>query len=69
MRYENRSAARSTRWWSQAGSFEASASQEKHLGTLHQSGTHTTSEIAELLGVARSTVYRALQRGGNALSS
>jgi len=45
------------------------ASQEKHLVTLHQSGTHTTSEIAELFGVARSTVYRALQRGGNALSS
>lgn len=39
-------------------------SQEKHLVALHRAGTHTTSEIAELFGVARSTVYRAIQRGG-----
>jgi excisionase family DNA binding protein len=25
-------------------------------------GTHTTAEIAELFGVARSTVYRAIER-------
>ncbi len=31
---------------------------------LHQAGTHTTTEIAELFGVARSTVYRAIQRAG-----
>jgi len=36
-------------------------SQEKHLVQLHRSGAHTTSEIAEIFGVARSTVYRALQ--------
>ena len=41
-----------------------SVSQEKHLVALHQAGAHTTSEIAELLGVARSTVSRAIQRGG-----
>jgi DNA invertase Pin-like site-specific DNA recombinase len=39
-------------------------SQEKHLAQLHRTGAHTTSEIAELFGVARSTVYRAIQRGG-----
>lgn len=41
-----------------------SVSQEKYLVALHRAGTHTTSEIAELFGVARSTVYRAIQRGG-----
>jgi len=38
------------------------SSQEKHLVQLHRTGAHTTSEIAELFGVARSTVYRAVQR-------
>jgi excisionase family DNA binding protein len=33
---------------------------------LHRTGTHTTSEIAELFGVARSTVYRAIQRAEQA---
>ncbi|KQN37872.1 recombinase family protein [Frigoribacterium sp. Leaf44] len=42
------------------------ASQEKHLVQLHRTGAHTTSEIAELFGVARSTVYRAIQRGDQA---
>jgi DNA invertase Pin-like site-specific DNA recombinase len=36
--------------------------QEKHLVQLHRTGAHTTSEIAELFGVARSTVYRAILR-------
>jgi len=38
-------------------------SQEKRLVQLHRTGAHTTSEIAELFGVARSTVYWAIQRG------
>jgi DNA invertase Pin-like site-specific DNA recombinase len=37
-------------------------SQEKHLVQLHRTGAHTTSGIAELFGVARSTVYRTIQR-------
>lgn len=38
------------------------AAQEKHLVGLYEDQTHTTAEIAELFGVARSTVYRALER-------
>src|SRR3954454_2013759 len=36
--------------------------QEQHLVALHYAGQHTSSELAELFGVARSTVYRALER-------
>ncbi len=36
--------------------------QEAHLVALHQSGEHTTTDLAELFSVARSTVYRAIQR-------
>lgn len=36
--------------------------QEAHLVALHRAGEHTTGELAELFGVARSTVYRALER-------
>ncbi|UKA64925.1 recombinase family protein [Arthrobacter sp. FW306-04-A] len=39
-----------------------SKAQETHLVSLHRKGAHTTSEIAELFGVARSTVYRAVHR-------
>lgn len=38
------------------------ASLETHLVQLYRTGAHTTSEIAELFGVARSTVYRPVQR-------
>ena len=38
--------------------------QEAHLVSLWQAGTHTTLELAELFKVARSTVYRAIQRAG-----
>jgi len=41
--------------------------QEKHLVRLHRTGAHTTSEIAQLFGVARSTVYRAVQRSGGSI--
>jgi DNA invertase Pin-like site-specific DNA recombinase len=36
--------------------------QEAHLIELHTAGAHTSTELAELFGVARSTVYRALER-------
>lgn len=39
-----------------------SPSQEAHLVELHQAGRHTTTELAELFNVARSTVYRAIRR-------
>ena len=36
--------------------------QEAHLVALHRAGEHTTAELAELFNVARSTVYRTLER-------
>lgn len=36
--------------------------QEAHLVALHKAGEHTTAELAELLSIGRSTVYRALER-------
>ena len=39
--------------------------QEAHLVSLHNAGTHTGAELAELFSVARSTVYRAIQRGAD----
>jgi len=36
--------------------------QAKHLLELHDLGTYSTAELAELFGVGRSTVYRTLQR-------
>jgi DNA invertase Pin-like site-specific DNA recombinase len=36
--------------------------QEADLVGLHRGDQHTSAGLAELLGVARSTVYRALQR-------
>ena len=38
--------------------------QEKHLVELRPGGKHTGAELAELFSVARSTVYRAVQRAG-----
>jgi DNA invertase Pin-like site-specific DNA recombinase len=43
-----------------------SQKQEAHLAFLHRAGTPTTVEIADLFGVARSTVYRAIKRPGEA---
>jgi hypothetical protein len=40
--------------------------QEAHLVVLHRAGEHTTTELADLFGVARSTVYRAIQREAEA---
>lgn len=36
--------------------------QEAHLVALFDSGDHSTAELAELFGVTRSTVYRAVER-------
>ncbi|MHB1595179.1 MAG: helix-turn-helix domain-containing protein [Streptosporangiaceae bacterium] len=33
--------------------------QEAHLASLIRTGEYSTAEVAELFGVARSTVYRA----------
>jgi len=38
--------------------------QEAHLVALHRAGEHSTAELGDLFGVARSTVYRAIQRDG-----
>jgi DNA invertase Pin-like site-specific DNA recombinase len=36
--------------------------QAKHLLELHDLGTYTQAELAELFGVGRSTVYRTIER-------
>ena len=35
--------------------------QEAHLVELFETGEHSTAELADLFGVGRSTVYRALE--------
>jgi DNA invertase Pin-like site-specific DNA recombinase len=39
-----------------------SMAQQRHRMEVHQTGTHSTTELAELFNVARSTVYRTVQR-------
>ena len=39
--------------------------QEAHLVSLVHSGEYSTAEVADLFGVGRSTVYRALERQRN----
>lgn len=39
-----------------------SRKQEAHLVSLVSSGEHSTREVAELFGIGRSTVYRAIER-------
>jgi DNA invertase Pin-like site-specific DNA recombinase len=39
--------------------------QEAHLVSLVHSGEYSTAEVAELFGVGRSTVYRAIERQRN----
>src|SRR5664280_573597 len=43
--------------------------QEAHLVELWRAGKHTSAEFAELFSVARSTVYRAVQRAGEPKSA
>ncbi len=40
--------------------------QEAHLVELFETGKHSTAELADLFGVGRSTVYRALERNRSA---
>jgi DNA invertase Pin-like site-specific DNA recombinase len=35
--------------------------REAHLVDLHPAGEHSTTELGDLFGVSRSTVYRAIQ--------
>jgi len=37
---------------------------EKHLVETYRAGRHTTGELAEMFGVSRATVYRAVKRAG-----
>lgn len=37
-------------------------SQEKHLVKLYDAGDHTITELTELFGISRATVFRAVQR-------
>ncbi|GAA3288202.1 recombinase family protein [Nesterenkonia halobia] len=39
-----------------------SPAQERHVVSLLTSGEHTTSEVAEIMGVSRGTIYRARER-------
>jgi DNA invertase Pin-like site-specific DNA recombinase len=43
--------------------------QEEHLVELWRGGRHTSADLAELFSVARSTVYRAVQRAGEPKSA
>ena len=45
------------------------ARQEAHLVELYRSGQYTSAELAELFSVARSTVYRAIERAKAAETS
>ncbi len=36
--------------------------QEAHLVALHRAGEHSTADLGDLFGVARSTVYRAFEK-------
>lgn len=36
--------------------------QKAHMASLVHSGEYSTAEVAELLGIGRSTVYRAIER-------
>ncbi len=43
--------------------------QEARLVALHRAGEYSTAELGDLFGVARSTVYRAIDRDGRRLSA
>lgn len=39
-----------------------SNSQQRQLLKVHQAGTHSVAELAELFGIGRATVYRCIER-------
>jgi DNA invertase Pin-like site-specific DNA recombinase len=43
--------------------------QEAHLVAPHRAGEHSGAELGDLSGVARSTVYRAVQRDQQRMAS
>ncbi len=43
-----------------------SPAREEHVVQLYEAGEYTTSEIAKLLRISRSTVYRAVKRAAKA---
>jgi DNA invertase Pin-like site-specific DNA recombinase len=45
------------------------ARQEAHLVSLIAAGEHSTAEVADLFGISRPTVYRALQRSRSATTA
>lgn len=44
------------------------ARQEAQLVALHAAGEHTSTELAELFRLARSTVYRVLKRAATGIA-
>ena len=47
---------------SAASNRKLSTAQQRHLMEVHRAGMHSTAGLAELFNVARSTVYRTVQR-------
>lgn len=39
-----------------------SPAQQRHLLEVHEAGTHSVAELAELFGIGRATVYRCVNR-------
>jgi DNA invertase Pin-like site-specific DNA recombinase len=50
--------------WLRGNQPKVEPAQEAQLVELWRAGKHTIAELAELFSVARSTVYRAVQRAG-----
>lgn len=48
---------------------DAVARQQAHLASLIAAGQHSMAEVADLFGVSRPTVYRALQRSRSATTA
>lgn len=51
--------------WLRGRSPKLSAAQEAHLVKLNRAGEHTGTELCELFGIGRATLYRAVHRAGS----